>query len=377
MEPPEEEIIEETPFQTILESKGLTPYVCDEFDLHVSSDFNTLTIRIDGSLQSDLDWSAAKKQAEEAIAKGFAIFWDINMGLFADLTLPIGNQTQFLSLGLSIDHFKDTLWKEYADHSIGLSLYRGEVDFSSHFKWDDDQIHNLQDWLKEHFSNLEKLAEVTGLVDLTKIEPGDLYLSQSGKTILALFCRDVAIEYLTLLASRLPDTIPCYLFLDAGSIQTNPLKQIQLLNPDRFDFLNLALKGTALPFKAWGWQSSATDEGYAGIVPRKAPRGQEIKIGVCLPLMNFVQPQHWVSFVPALTFLIERQIPIRLIAESHLIHQWDGLDLLLFNPSGLSSQGKRKLQGFCAAGGLAVSLGDPIGLSNELTFADWVLEKNR
>ncbi len=376
MQQPDEEIIEEIRHQTILEAKGLKPYVCDEFDLHAGSDFNTLTIRINGSLRSDLNWSAAKSRAEEAIAKGFALFWDIHLGLFDDLTLPLGNQTQFLSLGLSLDHFKDTLWKDYADHSVGLSIYRGGADFSQKFKWDDDQVGHLQEWVKEHFPDQEKFAEMAGQLDAGSLEPGDLLRSPSGRSILALFCRDVAVEYLTMLAMRLPDSLPCYLFLDAGSLKSDPLKQLQLLNPDRFDCLNLALNGVTLPFKAWGWQSTVLSEGYSGIAPRKMSTGIEENIGICLPLMNCVHPGHWLDFEPALAFFIEKSLPVRLISESHLITRWDGLDALLFNPKGLSSQGKRKLQGFCAAGGLAVSMGELIGLSHELSFADWIRDLN-
>lgn len=374
MQPPEEEILEELEPTNILEKKGLKPSICDEFDLHASTSFNTLTIRIDGSSNSELNWNHAKSQAEEAVKKGFALFWDIHLGLFSDLVLPLGNQTQFLSLALSLDHFKDSLWKEFAYHSVGLSIYRGEADFSRNFRWDDDQIHSLQAWLADHFPNQEKLAELTGQTDLANIEPGDLHQSHWGRSLLGFFCRDVAIEYLTLLAARLPDTIPCYLFLDAAAIKTDFLKQIQLLNPDRFEFLHLALKDASLPFNAWGWQASASPDGYVGLVPRMTPHLPEIRIGVCLPLKNYFQPQHWMYFDNVLSFFHVQQIPFKLIAESHLINQWDGLDVLLFNPEGLSTQGKRKIQGFCAAGGLAVSLGELIGLPLEKSFADWKAE---
>lgn len=372
MQEPEEEIFEEIRAQTILEVKGLLPSVCDEFDLHASSEFNAVTIRISGALQSDLNWHAAKEQAEKAIAKGLALFWDIDLGLFDYLTLPLGNQTQFLSLGLSLDYFRDTLWKDFAHHSLGLSIFRGSADFSLKFKWDDDQINNLQEWLKEHFLNQEKFVEIVGRIDIEKVEPDDLLQTQWGRSILALFCRDVCVEYLAMLSARLPDSMLCYLFLDATSMSSEPLKQLQLLNPDRYDFLRLALKGVTLPFKAWGWQSAALSEGYSGIIPRKIPNRKEIAVGICLPLMNYYHPSHWQDFDRALATFIENSASIRLIAESHLITQWDGLDALLYNPKGLSSQGKRKLQGFCAAGGLAVSLGELLGLPHEIKFSDWI-----
>lgn len=357
--------------RNFLEARGIKPCVCDEFDLHVVSSFNTLTIRIDGSQKSDLDWKRAKIQAEEAVAKGFALFWDINLGLFEDLVLPIDNQTQFLSLALSLDHFKETLWKDYRHYSAGLSIFRGGADFSQKFKWDGDQINRLREWLRDHFSVEEKPAELVGNVRIDQVDPGDLYQSRHGRLILALFCRDVCVEYLNMLAMRLPDSLPCYLFLDASSCQSDPLKQLQLLNPDRFDFFQLALDGAVLPFRTWGWQSVALSGGYSGIVPRELPSVLETNIGVCLPLMDYVNPICWSGFEPAVSLFMDRSLPVRLISENRLITEWDGLDFLVFNPKGLSPQGKRKLQGFCAAGGLAVSMGELIGLSNEVVFSDW------
>lgn len=343
MQEHEEEIIEEQPLQTILQAKGLLPCIYDGYELNPPTEFNTLTIQLDGTLRSDLNWKAAREKAEAAIAKGFALFWDIDLGLFSELTMPLDNQTQFLSLSLSLEHFRDHIWKDFSAHSIGLCIFRGQADFSHGFKWDDGQNANYQAWLQEQFPDTEINPELSG------------WLS-------SLFCRDVAVEYLAMLAARLPDTLPVYLFLDASAYAQKPLKQLQLLNPDRFDYLHLALKGMKMPFKALVWQDSALKEG---------PAGKDAQLGICLPLMHCYHPKQWEALDRPLKMLIDGGIPFRIISESHLITDWDGLDNLIYIPSGLSQQGKRKIQGFCAAGGCAISVEHLTGFSHEMTFDEW------
>ncbi len=61
-------------------------------------------------------------------------------------------------------------------------------------------------------------------------------------------------------------------------------------------------------------------------------------------------------------------IDYRIIPETYLTTEWHGLDYLIVDPDSLSSQGFRKLQGFCAAGGTIVSLGKIMGLPYEILF---------
>jgi len=370
----EENIEEELTIQNILQTQGLIPQVFDGYHLHLTHPFNTVTIHLDGKLLSHLDWDAPRQLALGAVEKGYAIFWHLELGLFDHLNLPLANQTQFLSLALSLEHFKNSLLKEFTAHSVGISIYRGQADFSLDFIWCSDQVTNLRAWLQEHFSTSDALHSIIQDQNLENLQPGNLYTTNYGKTLLALFCRDVCVEYLSLLASKLPDTLPCYLFLDATSLSQDHLKLVQLLNPDRFQFLHLALKGTSLPLGKWGWHSHATPEGYVGAMIKKHPADREIKIGICLPLMHYYLPKHWKNIDQILNHLIQADMPFKLISENQLITQWDGLDFLFYNPEGLSPQGKRKLLGFCAAGGEVISLGELLGLPYEKSLSTWLEE---
>lgn len=321
--------------------------------------FDSVTIHLDGRVKADLDWKKARKEAQQAVEQGYALMWNMQMGLFGDLAQPLTNQSQFLSLTLALEHFRDSLWKEFKSQTVGLTLFRGSADFSYGFRWDEHQKQNLSNWLQEINS------------PLASIDFSQLIRQEEGKQLVRLYCRDVAIEYLALLATRVPDSLPAYLFLDAHLLHRSLLNEMQILNPERYDRLHLVLKGHQLPFDAMGWETP-TVQGYSGISSVNLPEAQEISIGVCIPPMHFYQFQHYEGLDEGILTLKQRSIAFKLIAENHLTSQWDGLDYLLYSPAGLTVQGKRKLQGFCAAGGTVVSTGKLLGLPHELSLKDWL-----
>lgn len=320
--------------------------------------FDTLTIRLDGSLRSDLNWERARKEASEAIERGYGIFWDLELGLFSKLTQPLTNRGQFLSLALSLDHFRDTLWKDHQEKTVGVSLFRGALDYSHGFSWDLHQEQSLNSWLSKKCSH-----RGTDFVQARQ--------TMEGKQLIRLFCRDVAVEYLSLLAARLPDTLTTYLFLDASSFAGSLTDEMQYMNPERFDRFHLAVRNPRLPIESLGW-GAPTPSGYSGIVPNILPGSIPSKIGICVPPMDFDPKNHYEGFEEALVELRRLALPFKLIAEDRLTSQWDGLDEVLYSPNGLSTQGRRKLQGFCAAGGTAVSIGELTGFSEEMRLHDWL-----
>lgn len=349
-----EESVEQSPFPNPRIYEGI-------WHASMPTGFDAVTIHLNGRMQSDLDWKNARKQAEEAVENGYGVMWEMEMGLFQELLHPLTSQSQFLSLTLSLEHFRDSLWKEFKFRTVGLILFRGSADFSIGFRWDEHQENNLRTWL-EHL----------GESDLAALDLSLLQQHADGAQLMRLYCRDVAIEYLALLASRVPDSLPAYLFLDMQEVHRSLLAEIQLLNPERFDRLQLALRGHQLPFHALGWEKP-TSVGYSGKLRASLSQEQIPSVGVCIPPMHFYQSKYYQGLELAFLVLQQQGIPFKLIAESHLTAEWDGLDYLLYVPEGLTPQGKRKLQGFCAAGGTAVSVGQLMGLPQELSFDEWLL----
>ena len=356
-----------------------------------SDGIDSISISINARVNSDLDWKAAKEEALDAVKKKKKILWKLDFGLFSELqnselnhslvqesppqklmllnsvpnsstdplsTLstnpstnlsinPLTNQTLFLSLSLALEHFRDTLWKEFETHTSSVSLYEGKVDFSQDFMWSREQTENFQLWLQDRFETIECLNQELGMQvnSFSEVLP-----KQFQETILPVFCRDVVAEYFFLLTHRMPDAMPLSVELDASS--ASPLLQVQLLNREIFGRIELKIKGSLL-FSHGLCQSA-----------------------ICLPSIKKCRPSDYEKMEVVLDYLLENKIPFKVIPEEKLITEWDGLDYIFYNPSALTYQGKRKLQGFCAAGGTVISVKDKMGFAQESLLEEWMIKKN-
>lgn len=342
------------------------PYVYDAQTVGetVLPGFNAVSIPIDGRLHADLDWKQAADAARAYLKQGLQLFWDLNLGISAALS----DQVQYLGLGLSIEHLRNTLWPQFHEHTIGVCLHRGSIDFCSGFHWDEKQTLGLQEWLRDLFGEIECFVNDTGIevIAFEKIDHLTLQRSLEGQRLLHLFCRDVVLEYLELLAQRLPDGLQPFVLLDMQGI-SEPYLAAQLLTPERFDRLQCAVTEGALPLAAL--QSSAmVPMGFVSRHFRPLESSPKATYGICMPSMSLCRPSLDKQMQQAMQRLIQKGINFRIIAETVLTTEWDGLDFLLVATDGLSPQGFRKLRGFCAAGGTVVTVGKPLGLPHEIPF---------
>ena len=243
-----------------------------------------------------------------------------------------------------MEHFCATLGEQFRHETTGIALYRGNADFK--FVWDEEQKENFQHWLKNSDSNFE---------------PED-------PRLLALFCRDACAEFLELLAKYLPDPFERFLLLDTSHIQS-PLTVAQLTTQERFPLFKLVVKGNMLG--EIGWESrSSVHTGYFG-TSFKSQDNREIKIGVCLPP---VSDMSWIPELEScLTLLMHKQISFKMIPEEQLTARWDCLDYLIVATKFLSQEGRRKIFGFCAAGGEIVALGQSLNSAQEISL-DYILK---
>lgn len=298
-------------------------------------------IQLDGRTTSNLDWSRSRQEALYAIAQGKRILWHLNLGLFKHLAKPLSSSAQFLTLSLALEHFHKTIWEEFRPYTYGLTLYQGDLDLSKEFVWDDEQVSNFQAWLKEGYETPQMLATETGVAikEFSEMLPTDF----ENTSIVKLFCRDVCAEYLDSLSERIFDEIPLFICFNAEQMQ-NPLLLLQLMAKERYGRMEPLLNSSLLNLEA------------------------EASLALCFPDSQLKCQEYYTGFSEALAFLQSRAIPFRLVSESHLNAEWDGLDFILCSAEGLSNSGKRRLHGFNAAGGTVVSLSKSIGLPLEMTF---------
>jgi len=287
--------------------------------------FETVVICLDGTINSSLNWSRAKERAEEAKESGRSILWEMELGLFNDTPFPMTNEMQFKSFGLALAHFSDTLWPSYEEQTKGIILYRGPIDFRS---------------------------QLPG-------EKKDLLTS-----------RNICIDYLDHLAHFLPPECTPYALLDATMIDS-PAACALLMDRTRFHRLDYGIKNSLISFRGMIWEETRSQvikgQTYIGYHPPSWNSGIEPVSALCLP---FEEPCLQL-LEETIDLLVEKKIPFRTTSEEHLITEWDSLDFLVVPAKRISHDLKRKLLGFCAAGGTVVNTsGPPLGLPQEISLID-------
>lgn len=218
---------------------------------------------------------------------------------------PLEDELHFQALALGLSHFTTTVWPQFSE-ARGV-LYRGSADFQAFFKWSEGQENNFTIWKEGQAKH------------------GELHLKR-------LFCAEAFVTYFQMLAHRLPDEIPLSLILDCQNVGSLA-QTLHLLSPERFEHFDLE---TGLVF--------------------------ESKRGVCFPADEKCSEE----ILNRIDVLWEEMGPFKPVYESKLTEQWDGLDELYVFSEAVSVQGRRKLLGFCAAGGRVICEGKLLGLPNEV-----------
>lgn len=103
-------------------SPDIKPYIFDaQFPLEpIPPGFNAVKLSLECRMRSSLDWKMAREAAQKLRQEGYKIFWELRLGLFGDLDLPLDSEMQFKSLCLGIEHFVMDLWKEFEECSLGV-----------------------------------------------------------------------------------------------------------------------------------------------------------------------------------------------------------------------------------------------------------------
>ncbi len=287
----------------------------------VPKGFNAVRIPLDGTMRSDLNWSSVLAAAKQHRDNGLKILWDMDLGLFSRLLLPLSEESQLHALRLSLGHFSTEIWPEFVDDTLGIALYRGTADFSRHFPWSTE----LRAFLTHHLAN---------------------YPDGNKDELTRLYCRDCCAQYLGKLVAGLPGSLQPYLLLD-GSGYASLRHLLQILHRDSWERFFLAVKGAVLPITSLGWDSTSL---YGNLGRKEIPSiaSSPALVGLCLPSAVAC---YNLELDAALAHLQQSGKPYRVVAEEYLTAEWDGLDELIVIASSINPLLQRKLQGFSAAGG--------------------------
>jgi hypothetical protein len=286
------------------------------FPLHFDEDRedSCKRLHLDASPSSSLDWSASIEAGKKW--EGL-LYWELDLGIPEQLTAPLDDTAQFRTLELAVKHFSKELWPLFAERSVGVNLFSGSLEGLS------DVVYSHE--LEEGF--LESRA------------PAEDPLTQR-----ALFARDVLADFLQLLLPSLPaDAIP-FVEFDLHGVHDRYLA-LRLLEDEAWEHFSVQRRA--------GWSTAAPGEENVGLV---------------LPAPDFQAALSSVEWERVYSTI---ESSGRLIQERDITIRWHGLDALIVFSRTVSPLGKRMLQGFCAAGGTVVSVGDSLGLSHECTWETW------
>lgn len=359
----EESLIQHHPMQ-VFDSKVLGEPVPEGFD--------AVRIRLDGTMKSLLNWHEEIKAAGDYISQGLKIFWELDLGLNAGLALPMANRGQFLSLSLSLEHFCKEIWSKQREATFGLCLYRGPLDLSKNFEWDDVSIANFQDWLKEIFTSIEAQGKVIDIDwgDLDREKLDKFALDPLGKKLMSLFCSEAIGEYLQLLAQSLPDPLACFLLFHADG--DDSFLAALLSAKERYSRFLRGVRGFP-DLSDFGFDGPACSHGRLArdAIDLSSAIGPLSSLGFCLPSINHIH-QEDVDILAGLyrSFSSSSIIP-RAISQSNLTAEWEQLDTLVVASCSVDATMLRKLKGFSAAGGTVAVVGKPIGLNGEIAALDF------
>jgi hypothetical protein len=266
-----------------------------------------MTIILPCRATDDLNW---KPILEGPLPLG-KIVWEFDLGLDAPY-FPIDDELCFASLKLSLALFKEEIWPTFTERTGSAILYRGSADFASFFRWSDAQEENWRSW------------------KLTRPAASEDHLRR-------LFTADAFALYFQMLAHALPDELPLALHFNTQGCGT-PAEVRQLLSKDRFEHFSLVTE-----------ESSST---LAVLMPE-----DELCSSAIIAKLD--------------RLFSEIQGPYRVIEEAFLNESWEGVDVLYVLSEAVTARGKRKLRGFCAAGGVVVVEGEPLGLANEISEREY------
>lgn len=341
-----------------VEGKPFIPVIYDALNgEQIPEGYNACSLLLDARLQSKLQWEEQLNWAEQLVDSGYQLFWQLDFGICRDLCQPLSDEMQFRSFGIAVDHFVHSVWTRFQAQSLGVSLYRGSLDFSRHFPWTDEQRQGFQDFLKEKGKKESSL---------------DHFLKQpEGKYEVQLFCRDVVVEYLELLSTRLPPSLLAFALVESYGVSIGPV-EAELLSREAFQHIHPIVRGQTQAHRAMRWEGNNYTSGFIGRWKAQKVETTTSQVGVLLPARERSSWDLVQKLGEVVNVLDKERTVYRYIPESLLTMDWEGLESVIYVSEGVSPAGFRQLQGFVAAGGRPVAYGEPLGLDGEEL---WLIEE--
>lgn len=105
-------------------------YLSQDLSSMTPDGFDAVSITIDASLRSLLEWKPQIQQAQQKLAEGKKLFWVLDFGGY-DLE-------KIDTFRLAVEHFEKEIWDRFGTETTGVCLYQGRCDL------DQDHVYFLE-----------------------------------------------------------------------------------------------------------------------------------------------------------------------------------------------------------------------------------------
>lgn len=302
------------------------------------------------------------------------ILWQLKTGVFqSEVCRPEEGLINAVLRGL--DHFTREIWTAFANSSLCCALAGGKISPLS--SWSQRE---LCGFLR---SDLPEIASNSALRALDRDLESGGDLAGAHCSLKELNAGECAIDFQVNLASStwrtlaaaLPDLVPTGVFLDLRGLPAD--HQLRLTTGEQLEELIPLARTSLSQVSAMSWnQIDARGSLWLELEPPK--RAQSAKSAICLALGlpgAGGAARRWREIARVAERLQALELAHRIIPVTRLREQWHELDLVVAAFEALGTLGRRQLEGFCAAGGTVLSVGQPMQLELEIPFDRWLADK--
>lgn len=258
-------------------------------------------ILIDAGPKNDLKWPTLESEIEMTLKEFDSLSFAFDFGFDPD-HFNFKDEITFFSLSIAVGEFIKRVSEPFGDKVKEILFYRGRGDFSRSILQKQYLYHAFVEWKEEYFSD-------------KALHPH----------MLRLFSIQMMMQYLHQLAAPIPDGPKLIVQLE-GLDDMRPSEALELSSDEHFSYIHL---------------DQNVDE--------------EATIAIVLPQIGKVD---YTSMDKIILFFKAQGIRYRVIPEKLLTEKWCGIDELVVISHTISQEGLRMLQGFNAAMGSVIWMGE-------------------
>ena len=305
--------------------------------------FNTLNIYLDARPTSDLAWESVESEIATALKLGAKLSFEIDLG-FSESKALLRDPAAFFSRGIAISTFEERVYQKYKEHITAIILYRGTGSFKGTIAQDASLYADFMMWKRELFKE-ESVSD----------------------HMMRLFSMELFMQVLHRIAAPLIDEIPLVALFDLAD-SSRASYQAEILSASYFPYILPGVKHSKIHFKGFGWGQP----GNLGTIGHKySPLIQKepTNLGIVLPPIGSVP---YDLFDEVIQELVKNKIDYSIFPETLMTENWHGLDHILVFSESVSSEGRRMLQGFNAAAGQVITVGESLNLAEEINSKEFI-----